>query len=80
MRRPRRISDESILEAIDGYRAEHRYSPSLRELASAVGMRSLSSLSYRLDALEEEGRILRDRRIPRTLEVVHGEAEPEERA
>jgi SOS-response transcriptional repressor LexA len=50
---------EKIYKFIEAYIKEHQYSPSLREIADACGKISLSTLSYHLDGLEAEGRIVR---------------------
>jgi repressor LexA len=41
--------------------------PSLREIADAVGLRSVSAVSYHLDILEKAGYLDRDPRSPRTV-------------
>jgi repressor LexA len=41
--------------------------PSLREIAGAVGLRSVSAVSYHLDILEKAGYLDRDPRSPRTV-------------
>ena len=41
--------------------------PSLKEIASAVGLRSVSAVSYHLKILEKAGYLDRDPRLPRTV-------------
>lgn len=48
------------------------YAPSLREIASAVGLRSTSSVAYQVERLEEVGLLKRDPNVPRTYQVVTG--------
>jgi SOS-response transcriptional repressor LexA len=50
---------ERIYGFIEAYIQEHQSSPSLREIAEACGKISLSTVSYHLDGLEAEGRIIR---------------------
>ena len=50
---------ERIYEFIEGYIKQKHKSPSLREIAKACGKISLSTVSYHLDALEAQGRIMR---------------------
>lgn len=50
---------EKIYSYIEAYIKEHQYSPSIREIADSCGDISLSTVSYHLDGLETEGRIIR---------------------
>ena len=45
------------------------YPPSMREIGDAVGLASISSVSYQLAALERKGYLRRNGRRPRTAEV-----------
>ena len=49
--------------------------PSVREIGSAVGLRSTSSVQANLDALEEQGYISRDPMRKRSIRIV-GQGEP----
>lgn len=64
------ISDEAILEAIRCHIGENGYSPSVRELGAALGIKSPSAMKYRLDRLREKGLVTFDRYKPRTIRVV----------
>ena len=44
-----------ILEYVNSFIQENGYSPSIREIGEAVGLRSTASVSYHLKALEEKG-------------------------
>lgn len=43
------------------------YPPTLREIADAVGLKSVSTVDYQLKMLEEMGYVTRDRRLARTV-------------
>ena len=64
------IPDEEILEAIRRHIGENGYSPSVRELGAALGIKSPSAMKYRLDRLREKGLVTFDRYKPRTIRVV----------
>lgn len=74
---------QAIYEYICAYTQEHSYPPSVREIGTAVGLASPSTVHMHLKALENCGLIKRDPKKPRTIEVVRedeGEAEtPQER-
>lgn len=55
-----------ILEVIAGWVELHGYSPTVREIGSAVGLKSPSSVTHHLKALERHG-LLRRPSSPRTL-------------
>ena len=44
-----------ILDYVNKFLQENGYSPSIREIGEAVGLRSTASVSYHLKALEEKG-------------------------
>ena len=44
-----------ILEYVNEFIQENGYSPSIREIGDAVGLRSTASVSYHLQALQEKG-------------------------
>lgn len=46
---------EKILEFIRQFSQEQGYSPSIREIGEAVGLRSTASVSYHLQQLQEKG-------------------------
>lgn len=49
--------------------AERGVAPSVREIGSAVGLRSTSSVQYNLDILEKAGYIVRDPNLKRTIRL-----------
>ncbi len=61
---------QSIYEYICAYTKEHGYPPSVREIGTAVGLASPSTVHMHLKVLEERGYIKRDSKKPRTIEVV----------
>ena len=52
-----RTSDKAqlIIEFMDRFIRENGYSPSVREIGAAVGLRSTASVSYHLQQLQEKG-------------------------
>ena len=46
---------ELIVEYVNQFILENGYSPSVREIGAAVGLRSTASVSYHLQALQEKG-------------------------
>jgi repressor LexA len=61
---------QAILEYIQHSVATRGYPPSMREIGDAVGLASLSSVSYQLDQLELSGYLRRDPNRPRAMEVL----------
>ena len=59
----------AIYQFIRAYTDEHGYPPSVREIGSAVGLASPSTVHMHLKVLEENGLIKRDSKKPRTIEV-----------
>ena len=49
----------AILDCIREYRAQHGYSPSIREIGDAVGLTSTSSVHHQLRKLEDLGVLVR---------------------
>lgn len=70
MARPRRVDDEALLTAIMESRAERGVSPTVRELADIMGLRSPAPLHRYLERLREEGRVSWEPGKARTLRVV----------
>lgn len=66
---------QAIYDFIKSYTEGHGYPPSVREIGSAVGLASPSTVHMHLKALEELGMIKRDSKKPRTIEVVSNEEE-----
>jgi len=61
---------QAILEAVQRSVSSRGYPPSMREIGDAVGLASLSSVSYQLDQLELAGYLRRDPNRPRAMEVL----------
>ncbi len=61
---------QSIYDFICTYTKSHGYPPSVREIGTAVGLASPSTVHMHLKTLEERGYIHRDSKKPRTIEVV----------
>ena len=71
---------QAILEYVQRSVSGRGYPPSMREIGDAVGLASLSSVSYQLDQLELSGYLRRDPNRPRAMEVlidVPATAEPD---
>ncbi len=66
---------QAIYEYICAYTKEHSYPPSVREIGTAVGLASPSTVHMHLKALETCGLIKRDPKKPRTIEIVHEDEE-----
>lgn len=49
---------QMIVEFVNQFVRENGYSPSVREIGAAVGLRSTASVSYHLQALQEKGELL----------------------
>lgn len=65
---------QSIYDFICSYTKDHGYPPSVREIGTAVGLASPSTVHMHLKSLEERGYIHRDSKKPRTIEVVTEQA------
>ncbi len=66
----------AIYDFIRSYSDEHGYPPSVREIGSAVGLASPSTVHMHLKVLEEQGLIKRDSKKPRTIEVMGKQEDP----
>lgn len=60
---------QRILVAIRDWVVEHGYSPSTREIGEAVGLKSSSSVSKHLSALEDRGFLKRGPSVTRPMDV-----------
>lgn len=58
------------LAAIEKYAAQYGHSPSIRDLGEALGIKSSATISAHLAALEEQGKIARKAKSPRSVTVV----------
>ena len=65
---------KDVLAAIGELTRRYGYPPTLREIARAVGL-CLSTTSYYVSTLEAKGAISRVPGIPRTIVVLHPDAE-----
>ena len=67
----RPISDRhrAILRFINEKLASSGFPPSVREIASAVGLASPSTVKHHLDALEADGFLVREPGLPRALDL-----------
>jgi repressor LexA len=61
---------QQILEFLRDHAREHAYPPTVREIGSAVGLSSSSTVQNHLNSLEQKGLIRRDPSKSRTVEVV----------
>lgn len=60
---------ERIFDFIVAFIESNGYSPSYREIASAVGLRSASTVLHHLEALASKGLIGYRRRTPRSIHI-----------
>jgi repressor LexA len=60
---------QRVLQHIKDSIEQRGYPPSMREIGSAVGLTSTSSVAHQLRTLEEKGYLKRDPNRPRALEV-----------
>ena len=63
----------ALLDFVRAYTTSHGYSPTMREIAEALGYRSIGSVHYQVGQLEARGLIRRSTNRSRTFKVV-GEA------
>lgn len=68
------VRQRRVLEVIRNSVERRGYPPSMREIGTAVGLASPSSVSHQLAALERKGFLRRDPNRPRALEIVSPEA------
>lgn len=61
---------ERMYQFIVKYINDMGFSPTVREIANAVGLKSTSSVYSHLTQLEIEGRIKRKQYSPRTIKVI----------
>ena len=60
---------ESIYNFIKAFMRNHSYPPTVREIGTAVGLKSSSTVQKYLTCMEERGVIERDRMKPRSIEI-----------
>lgn len=63
---------QQILDFVNSQVEEKGYPPSVREICSAVGFKSTSTVHGYLEKLEKSGMILKDATKPRALRVIGG--------
>lgn len=68
---------ERVLGFLNDFTKRHGYSPSIREIGRAVGLKSSSTVYNHLRRLEEEGRIVSCPQKPRTRDTVKGQVSRE---
>ena len=68
-REDRNNNREKVLAFLIEFVRQHGYSPSIREIGQAVGLKSPSTVYNHLRRLEEEGRIAVCQKRPHTLET-----------
>lgn len=73
------VKQTEILEYIKSEILTKGYPPSVREICSAVRLKSTSSVHAHLSSLEEKGYIRRDPAKPRTIEIIDKEFAPTRR-
>ncbi len=66
---------QELLRFIDGFIAEHGYSPSYREIMSGCGYKSVATVALHVDNLIKRGHLRKRDHSARSLEVVDGKAE-----
>jgi repressor LexA len=77
MARDKGLTDrqQQVLDFIKSETRRHGYPPTVRDIGSAVGLSSSSTVHAHLSALEAKGLIRRDPSKPRALEVLDREVE-----
>lgn len=67
---------QQILDFVNNQVEEKGYPPSVREICSAVGFKSTSTVHCYLEKLRKEGLIIKDPTKPRAIKVVNGRKTP----
>lgn len=70
--RAAQLNQQRILDFIKQEIEDKGYPPSVREICTAVGLKSTSTVHAHLNHLEQQGLIRRDSTKPRALEVIDG--------
>ncbi len=65
---------QAVLAYIDDFRARHGYPPTIREIASSLGINSTNGVNDHLRALERKGWLRREPTKSRGLQLVGGDA------
>lgn len=61
---------KELFEFIDGFIQEHGYGPSYREIMSAIGYKSVSTVAIHIDGLIAKGFLRKKDNSARSLEVI----------
>ncbi len=61
---------KEIYEYIKKFLSENKYSPSMREITTGVGLKSVSTVHGHLDRLRDKGYIHFINSSPRTLQII----------
>jgi repressor LexA len=69
LNRKQKNNEEKILKFILEYLKSNQKPPTIREIATAVGLKSTSSVSYYLKKLEKKGLLVRETGISRNLKL-----------
>lgn len=61
---------QQIYDFIKKFISEKHYSPTIREIGAAVGLRSSATVHFHLDNMREKGYITFIDSLPRTLQII----------
>ena len=61
---------KQVLNAINIFIINNKYSPSVRDLALILNLKSTSTVQGYLDRLQEKGYITKNEAMPRTLHIL----------
>lgn len=64
---------KQVLMAISDFIISNKYSPSVRELALILNLKSTSTVQQHLDKLQTKGYIEKNENMPRTLHILNQE-------
>lgn len=64
--------EQKIINAIRNHTNEHRYPPSLEDLAYMVGLKSKSAVLRHVDRLVEKGMVAKEPGQARTIRLIEG--------
>lgn len=70
------LKQEKVLKNIKKSIEIHGYSPSIREIANDLNLKSSSTVFRYLDTLEKKGYISRQFGIPRSINIIKKNIEP----
>ena len=64
------VRQREILDFIKSFSLDKGYPPTMREIGDGVGIASTAAVTYQLNALQQNGCILRDRRVARGIRLI----------